>query len=176
MSHKTKKSEIEEAVEKASEAPAVEPNQRPDSTKKGKTDETKIAELTEILKRLQAEFINYTARTEKESRQIIEYSNADLIKKILPVIDSLELALKNSSDLEKFREGIKLIYSQLLEIMKQEGLRPIEALGQMLDIQKHEVLLKEKSDKVEDTVIEELQKGYMLKDKVLRHSKGKISG
>ena len=71
--------------------------------------------------------------------------------------------------------GASVVYSQLLDTLKQEGLEPINAKGQKFDPYMHEVMLKEKSDKPSDTVIEELQKGYMLKDKIIRHSKVKIS-
>jgi molecular chaperone GrpE len=138
--------------------------------------EAQIAELTETLKRVQAEFINYKNRTEKETRQLIEYANGDFIRKILPVLDSFELALKSTSEPEKFRKGIEMVYAQLLDVLRQEGLMPIDSQGKKFDPYLHEVLLKEKSDKEEDTVLEELQKGYKLKDKVLRHSKVKISG
>ncbi len=139
------------------------------------TKAQEIAELTEMLKRTQAEFINYKNRVEKETQDMCKYSNADIIKKLLPVLDSFELALKNTKDQKKFKEGVEMVYSQLLDTLKQEGLEPINAKGQKFDPYMHEVMLKEKSDKPSDTVIEELQKGYMLKDKIIRHSKVKIS-
>jgi molecular chaperone GrpE len=109
--------------------------------------EAQIAELTETLKRVQAEFINYKNRTEKETRQLIEYANGDFIRKILPVLDSFELALKSTSEPEKFRKGIEMVYAQLLDVLRQEGLMPIDSQGKKFDPYLHEVLLKEKSDK-----------------------------
>lgn len=138
--------------------------------------EQKIEELTEMCKRIQAEFINYKNRTEKDARHMMDYSSSDVIKKMLPVLDSFELAFKNNKDYESFKKGVELVYAQLMEALKNEGLRPILALGEKFDPYKHEVLMKAKSDKPEDIVLEELQKGYMFKDKVLRHSKVKISG
>lgn len=138
--------------------------------------EKKIEELTDTLKRLQAEFENYKKRTDKEKIEFTKFAHASLVAQMLPVLDSFEIALKNTSEKEKFIEGMKMIYAQFHSILESEGLMPIEASGQKFDPYKHEVLMKEESDKPEDTVLEEFQKGYMLNDKVLRHSKVKISG
>ena len=135
-----------------------------------------IEELTDTLKRLQAEFENYKKRVEKEKTEFVKYANADIISCILPVLDSFEIALKNTADREKFAEGIKMIYAQLYSALEAEGLRPISATGEKFDPYRHEVLLKEESDKPEGTILEEFQKGYMINDKVLRFSKVKISG
>ncbi|MBT3720646.1 nucleotide exchange factor GrpE [archaeon] len=135
-----------------------------------------IENLTIMCKRIQADFVNYKERTERETKQLLEFSSADMIRKILPVLDSFELAFKNNEDFESFKKGIELVYAQLNDILKQEGLTSIAAQGLKFDPYKHEVLMKEKSDKEEDIVLEELQKGYELKGKILRHSKVKISG
>lgn len=137
--------------------------------------EDKIKELTETLQRLQAEFENYKKRVEKEKSDFVKYSKAELISKLLPILDSFELALKNNKDPKGFEKGVELIFSQLYQTLEQEGVKPIKALSDKFDPYKHEVLLKEKSDKEEDIVLEELQKGYMLNDKVIRHSKVKVS-
>ena len=142
-----------------------------------KEDESKqIDELTDTLKRLQAEFENYKKRVDKEKIEFVKYAHADMISQLLPVLDSFEIAFKNTSDKEKFVEGIKMIYAQFHSILEAEGLKPIKARGEKFDPYKHEVLLKEESDKPEDTILEEFQKGYMLNDRVLRHSKVKVSG
>jgi len=137
--------------------------------------EEKIKELTDSLQRLQAEFENYKKRVEKEKEGFVKFSKADLIAKLLPSLDSFELALKQTADKEKFIKGIELIFAQLYSLLESEGLRPIKALGEKLDPYKHEVLMKQESYKEEDVILEELQKGYMLNDKVLRHSKVKVS-
>ena len=134
----------------------------------------KIAELTDMLKRTQAEFINFKNRTEKEAKHLCEFATSDLIKRMLPVLDSFEQALKNAPDTE-FKKGIEMVHIQMLDAFKQEGLKSIEALGKKFDPYHHEVLLKEKSEKPEDIVIEEFQKGYMLKDKIIRYTKVKTS-
>jgi molecular chaperone GrpE len=136
----------------------------------------KINEYTNDLKRLQAEFENYKKRVEKERTEFGKYANAEVISSMLPILDSFEIALKNTADKEKFAEGIKMIYAQLYSALEAEGLRPISTSGEKFDPYRHEVLLKEESDKPEGTILEEFQKGYMLNDKVLRFSKVKVSG
>lgn len=145
--------------------------------------EKKFPELTRIyeeqidtLKRLQAEFENYKKRVDKEKTEFVKYAHADVIEKMLPVLDSFEIALKNTSDREKFVEGMKMIYAQFRSTLEAEGLKPIKAAGEKFDPYRHEVLMKEQSDKPEETILEEFQKGYMLNDRVLRHSKVKVSG
>ena len=144
--------------------------------KKEVEESAQIKELTDTLQRVQAEFINYKNRVQKENHEYVEYANAQLARKLLPVLDSFELAWKNTQDFEKFRQGIEMVYAQLLDILKQEGLSVIQCQGIKFDPYKHEVLLKEKSDKEEDMVLEELQKGYEFKGRVIRHSKVKVSG
>jgi len=140
---------------------------------KKKTDD-KTTELTESLKRLQAEFENFKKRTEKENIDRIKYSNAQVLGKLLPVLDNFELSLKNCDDTEHIK-GVRIVFAQLNDVLKEEGLNPIEAVGQTFDPHLHEALLQEKSDNPENTIIEELQKGYKLYEKVLRHTKVKVS-
>lgn len=136
----------------------------------------KIEDLTDTLKRLAAEFENFKKRTEKEKTEFVKYAHADIIANMLPVLDSFELAFKNTNNTEKLIEGIKMIYAQFYSILEAEGLKPINAAGEKFDPYRHEVLMKEGSDKPDDTILEEFQKGYMLNDRVIRHSKVKISG
>ena len=123
---------------------------------------------------MQADFENYKKRVEKQSLELNKYIKAEVITKILPTLDSFELALKNSKDKEEFKKGVELIYSQLFQTLEDMGLRPIESNGKF-DPYKHEVLLTEKSDKDDGAILEELQKGYILEDTVIRHSKVKIA-
>jgi molecular chaperone GrpE len=134
----------------------------------------KILDLTETSQRLQAEFENYKKYVEKKNSEFLKYCKADIIEKLLPILDSFEMALKNTTDKEKFIQGIELIYSQLYSTLEKEGLKKIDSSGK-LDPDFHEVLLKQESDKAEDTILEELQKGYLLNEKVIRHTKVKVS-
>jgi molecular chaperone GrpE len=134
----------------------------------------KIAELTELLQRLQAEFENYKKRVDKDLERCRQYSNHELILKLLSVMDSFELALRTAKQQHQdFVKGVELIYAQLKSILESEGLRPIESLDKPFDAYKHEVVMQVPSQK-DGIVLEEVQKGYMLKDRVLRHSKVKI--
>ena len=146
-------------------------NLRKELEQKDKT----IEELTDTLKRLQAEFENYRKRIDKEKTEFGKYAHAGIIAKVLPVIDSFELALKHTSEPQKFIDGMKMIFAQIYSVLESEGLKPINVNGEKFDPYKHEVLMKEESDKPEGTILEEFQKGYMLNDKVLRFSKVKIS-
>ncbi|MBN2421954.1 nucleotide exchange factor GrpE [Candidatus Woesearchaeota archaeon] len=175
--------QIKESIEKV-KAESKEHKKHHEQKKKTKTDELEqqlkqkviqIEELTDTLKRVQAEFVNYKNRNERESENFREYAKESLVKNLLPILDSFEHALRQKDKAEEFVKGIELIYAQFSGILKQEGLSPINSLGEKFDPYMHEVMLKEKSDKEPDTVIEELQKGYLFKGKVLRHTKVKIS-
>ncbi|MBL7057092.1 nucleotide exchange factor GrpE [Candidatus Woesearchaeota archaeon] len=134
-----------------------------------------ITELTLTLQRVQAEFENYKKRTEAECTEFKKYAETDLIKSFLPVLDNFELALQNKKAQDEFVKGMELIYSQLFESLEQRGLKVIKAEGEKFDPYKHEALLTEKSTKEPNMVLQELQKGYMVCDKVIRHTKVKVS-
>lgn len=169
--------EKQENTEKNNKNPEeLEKSKHKSDKKKQKiSKDDKINELTDSLQRLQAEFENYKKRVDKEKQELSNYSKADIIVKILPILDSIELALKNECRKDEFYKGIEMIFAQVYSTLKNEGLRPIDAVGKPFDPYLHEVLLKEESDKEEDTIIEELQKGYMLNEMVLRPSKVKVS-
>jgi molecular chaperone GrpE len=153
-------------------------NKKPSEEKKSvkkPTEKEVIAELTDTLQRTQAEFENYKKRVDKEKDEFVKYAKAELIQKLLPTIDTYEIALKSTKDNEKFVKGIEMVYAQLVSLLHSEGLKPIESLGKKFDPYLHEVMLKEKSDKDDEIILEELQKGYTLNGKVLRHSKVKVS-
>lgn len=144
-------------------------------------DAAQLNELTDTLKRVQAEFENYKKRCDKENAVIIKNSNAQLIKQLLPVLDSFELAIKNNTEngnnpeIAKFIKGLELIYAQFFDILESQGLRIIDTKNKKFDPYKHEVLLVQESDQEDDSILQEFQKGYMLNDGVLRHSKVMIS-
>jgi molecular chaperone GrpE len=160
---KQQKKEIDDNIARVKAEPKKDPKDQ------------KIDELTNDLKRLQAEFENYKKRCEKENASFRDYSNAHIIKKLLTVIDSFEIALKNTGNHEEFVKGVELIYSQFYSILQDEGLKHLETQGKKFDPYLHEVMLSEKSEKEDDTILEELQKGYKLKGCVLRHSKVKVA-
>ena len=147
---------------------------------KKKTAKAEMAELKETLQRLQAEFENSRKRLEKEKEDFSRLANAALVKELLPVLDSIDSAEKGlksqAFSKEKAVEGIELIKKQLLAILSSQGLEEIKSTGQRFDPMLHECLTqaceKEKEDQV---VLQELQKGYMLNKKVLRHAKVKVN-
>ncbi|MBC7219786.1 MAG: nucleotide exchange factor GrpE [Hadesarchaea archaeon] len=126
------------------------------------------------LKYLQADFDNYRKSLDREKEQIIELANEGLIKDLLVVLDDFERALQSMKE-GKDKEGLLMLYKNFFKILEQHGLRPIEALGKKFDPYYHEAVLREKSDQEEGTIIGELQRGYMLKSKVIRHSKVKVA-
>ena len=147
-------------------------HKKPKSEIEVKNDQ--IKELTETVQRLQADFENYKKQIEKERINSCKFAKADFINKILPSLDSFELALKNSKDNEQFKKGVEMIYAQLFQTLEEMGLKQIETNGKF-DPYKHEVLLTEKSDKENNTILEEIQKGYQIENMIIRHSKVKIS-
>jgi molecular chaperone GrpE len=138
------------------------------------TDKEKVIELTETLQRLQADFENYKKQMEKQCLETNKRAKADFINRLLPILDSFELGLKNSKDKEEFKKGMELIFSQFFQTLEDMGLRKIE-LSKQFDPYKHEVLITEESNKKDNTILQELQKGYMLDDMVLRHTKVKVA-
>jgi len=125
--------------------------------------------------RLSAEFQNLRKRFEREKEDIILYANEKLIEMVLPILDDFERSLTASDkakSVESFRNGIELIYKNLREALEKEGVKPINAIGQDFDHNLHDALMMtEKNDAKSGTVVEEVQKGYYYKEKVLRHSK-----
>lgn len=130
-------------------------------------------------RRTAAEFANYKKRNEREQAEYAKYSNAALIKRLLPVLDDMDRAFANlpeGLDKEPWVEGMALVYRKLRMVFEQEGLREIEAVGQPFDPTLHEAVTHEPSDTAaEGEVIDEVQKGYMLNDRVLRPAMVRVS-
>jgi molecular chaperone GrpE len=147
--------------------------------KKHEPKESQIDELTNTLKRLQAEFENYKKRSDKESIITIKNANSRLVADILPVLDSFELALKEGTnenpEVVKFRKGLELIYTQLYSTLNGYGLKIIDTKNQKFDPYKHEVLMVKECSDADDLILQEFQKGYMLNDIIIRHSKVMIA-
>lgn len=141
--------------------------------KKDKKDE-QIEDLNDRLKRQMAEFDNFRKRTEKEKTQMFDMGARTIIEKILPVVDNFERGLAAVPEDEKenaFVDGMDKIYKQLLTELDAVGVKPIEAVGKEFDPEFHNAVMQTESDEYESGVIaQELQKGYMYKDTVVRHS------
>lgn len=142
--------------------------------------EADLKEAEDKVLRSKADMINYRRRMEEEQNKIYKYSNENMIKELLPIIDNFERAiLMDDADLtdevSKFLIGFKMIFSELQKVLKEHDVKQIEALNKEFDANYHEAVLTEKSDKKSGIVIEILQKGYMYKDKVIRPVMVKVS-
>ena len=148
--------------------------------KKKKTDkkteayEAKIAELDDRVKRQMAEFENFRKRTEKEKAAMFEMGAKSVVEKILPVVDNFERGLAAIPEEDKtspFAEGMNMIYKQLMTELEGLGVKPIEAVGKEFDPNFHNAVMQVESEEYEEGVIaQELLKGYMYRDTVVRHS------
>ena len=141
--------------------------------------EKQVAELTDKFLRKAAEFENYKRRTENDQLNLIKYAAESFIIKLLPVIDDFERSLEHidtAKNNDALKEGIKLVYDKLLKVLDDQGVKKIESVGKPFDVHYHEALMQKKADKVEPhTVLEELEKGYLYKDRVIRHTKVIVS-
>lgn len=128
---------------------------------------------------LQADFENYKKRVDKEIHEAVQRSNERLITNLLGVVEELEIAIESGKKTENKKalmEGVEMVLKKLYATLGQEGLMKIEAVGKPFDPNKHEVILKvPTSDHSEGTIIEEVRKGFMFKDKVIRPSIVKIA-
>jgi len=145
---------------------------------KQELDEQKqqVAEYTDHLKRLQAEFDNYAKRVEKERGKLVEQASEHIILKLLNIMDDFERALPALDKApDDVKQGVEMIYKNLHKVLTEEHVATIPTVGQPFDPFKHEVILKVDSDKAEDTIIEEVQRGYTLNGNVIRYAKVTVS-
>lgn len=137
------------------------------------------SEYLDHLQRLQAEFDNYKKRVEREKADFIEYSSAGLISELIDIMENLERGVssaKECGDIDSVVKGMEMVSTQLKDILVSRGLKPIEATGKKFDPHYHEAMMMTPTDEYPyNTVIEEFQRGYMIKDKVLRYSKVRVS-
>lgn len=131
--------------------------------------------------RLAAEFDNYKKRTARDFSNLVKTANEGLIVDLLEVLDNFERAFKSreeSSDPDAYHKGISLVYDKLVDTLAREGLKRLEAIGHPFDPRYHEAVMQVEDDKAEpDTVAVEIQAGYTLNDKVIRHARvGVVKG
>nr|WP_230499310.1 nucleotide exchange factor GrpE [Sutcliffiella rhizosphaerae] len=140
--------------------------------------EAKLDESENRLLRLQADFDNYRRRVRLDQEAAQKYRAQNLVTDILPALDNFERALKVDSDDEKiqsFLQGMEMVHRQLVEALKSEGLEAIESVGQSFDPHLHQAVMQvDEGDAESNTVLEEFQKGYKLKDRVIRPSMVKV--
>ncbi len=169
----TSESEGAEASEESSEDGEEKKSFFKKKEKKSKQDE-KIEELTDRVKRQMAEFDNFRKRTEKEKTQMFEVGAKSVIEKILPVVDNFERGLAAVPEEQKedaFVQGMEKIYKQLMTELESLEVKPIEAVGTEFDPEFHNAVMQVENEELESGMVaQELQKGYMYRDTVVRHS------
>ncbi|TCS83745.1 nucleotide exchange factor GrpE [Tepidibacillus fermentans] len=138
-----------------------------------------IDELQNKLLRVHADFDNFRKRTRLEKEETAKYAAARLVEALLPAYDNLQRAVSSSKETQNFEslvQGIEMVYRQIEQVLNQEGLQPIEAVGQPFNPELHQAVMQVQTDEYESgVVVEELQKGYKFKDKVLRPSMVKVN-
>ncbi len=141
--------------------------------------EQEVVDLKDKLLRKAAEFENYKRRTENDQINLITFAAESFIQKLLPVIDDFERSLGHvdeAQDITAIKQGLKLIYDKLMKVLDEQGVKIIEAVGNPFDVDYHEALMQRPDDSVEPhTVLDEMEKGYTYKDKVIRHAKVVVS-
>ncbi|MCF6465607.1 nucleotide exchange factor GrpE [Clostridium sp. Cult2] len=175
-----KKEELEKEVmeeEKVEKEDSIDEDQLKDEKPEDIHEkDNEVEDLANRLLRLQADFINYKNRVEKDKEKIYTYAAEELMKQLLPILDNFDRALESVEEEDGFYEGVKMIYNQILKVLNENGLKEIECIGEIFDPNfHHAVFAEETEDEEEGTILEVLQKGYLLNDKVIRPSMVKVA-
>jgi molecular chaperone GrpE len=140
--------------------------------------ENQLAELKDQFLRKSAEFENYKRRTDADRASLYSYANEKLISELLPVLDDFERALESydqKHDAETFKKGIELVYEKFKKVLQKQGLKEIDSSGKPFDVNLHDAVMQQQSEAEPNTVLNTVEKGYNLNDKVLRHAKVVVS-
>ena len=141
--------------------------------------EQEVNQYKELALRKAAEFENYKRRTENDQLNLLKYAAESLIIKLLPTVDDLQRSLEHMTeeiDVQKIKEGIQLVYNKFMKALDDQGVKKIESIGKPFSVEFHEALMQRADDSVPPhTVIDELETGYMYKDRVIRHAKVIVS-
>ena len=172
LENQSQEQPIEEAVQQAE-------NQKPEEQNTVSEEEklrAEVAELNNKFLRLYAEFDNFKRRTSKERIELLQTAGKDVLTSLLPVLDDFERALKSmgtATDVNAVKEGIELVQSKLKNILTQKGLKEMESKGTTFDADFHEAItnIPAPSEDLKGKVIDEVEKGYYLNDKVIRFAK-----
>jgi len=178
----------EKVEEQESQSEVVKKEEQKEPKPKTETDplkerlaksEEQVKELEDRLLRLAAEYDNYRKRTAREFECLCQNANENLILKLLDTLDNFERALdsaKSSSDYQSSREGVELVYTHMKDILTKEGLKEIEAIGKPFDPNFHEAVTQAASEEYEEGIVmDQISKGYMLNNRLLRASKVVVS-
>ncbi len=138
-----------------------------------------VEEYKDKVLRKAAEFENYKRRTENDQLNLLKYAGENVIIKLLPAIDDLERSLQHmdkAKDVDAIKKGIQLVYDKTMKALEDQGVKAIESVGQPFNVDFHEALMQRRDDNVPShTVLDEVEKGYMYKDRVIRHAKVIVS-
>lgn len=141
--------------------------------------ENEVEELKDKLLRKAAEFDNYKKRTENDQLNLLLYAAESFISKLLPIIDDFERSIKhieNATDIGSLKDGMILIYDKFVKLLEDQGVKKFESKGKPFDVNYHEAIMQQKAEDVPPhTVLEEIECGYLYKDKVIRHAKVIVS-
>lgn len=156
--------------------PVTEGQEQEATESKEPSMEDRYAELNEKYIRIHAEFDNYRKRTNKEKVDLISTANAGVLKELLPVLDDFERAIannENADNIESVKEGFTLIFNKLKHITESKGLKAMEVIGEPFDSEVHEAIANIPAPKKKDKgkVLDAVEKGYYLNDKVIRYAK-----
>ncbi len=167
---KEKKKEEQEQKQEEAEA------QQEEEKKEEKSDKEKLAELQDKYLRLTAEYDNYRKRTLKEKMELTKSAGEDILNELLPIMDDFERALQSideAGDIQAVKDGVHLIYNKFKDFLNQQGVKEIEAQDKDFDTDKHEAVSKvpAQNEELKGKVVDVVQKGYYLNDKVLRYAK-----
>ena len=183
--HKKEKHEEEQKKRIESEEnkeEMVEPNEEKltDNIEEKIADlEAQVKEWNDKFLRKAAEFENYKRRTENDQFNLINYAAESFITKLLPVIDDFERSLQHIDDdnnVDAVKEGIKLVYEKLLKVLDEQGVKKMKVKGEPFNVDYHDALMQRQDDSVPPhTILEEIEKGYLYRDKVIRHAKVIVS-
>jgi molecular chaperone GrpE len=137
--------------------------------------EEELSEMKDKYLRLFSDFENFRRRTSKERLELIKSGGEDVMTALLPVMDDLErakMAMENATDVNAVKEGLELVFGKLTNVLQQKGLKPMEAKGQPFDADLHEAITQTPAgDDMKGKVVDEIEKGYYLNDKVIRFAK-----
>ena len=177
MKEKNKNSKENEKASEEKVETSSEQNTEISETEKLKQEN---GELRDLLLRKVAEFENFKKRKDTEVSEFIKYSSEKIIKELIPVYNDLDRSLHSvnkgeTKDLETLKQGLELVYQKFSNVLENEGLKEIDVMGKPFDVDTMDALMQVPKEVEPNTVVEVIEKGYMLKDKVVKHAKVLVS-
>lgn len=174
MKEKQNKKEISKEEEILEEKIELTKEEIEAITNKNLELEKKVEEATNEILKAKAELINYRKRKDEETSKILKYCNEDIVLELLPIIDNFERAISMEKEDSNIINGVKMIYSSLISVLNKYEVKEIDALDMPFDSKLHQAVATEENENKKDIVIEVYQKGYILKDKLLRPAMVKV--